>query len=147
MPVVTTSLQIPDVAIEHVWAVVCDFERHPEYMRDVLEVRYLERGQDTALSAWRIMLNGSELSWQERDVFTAPHRIDFDQIDGDLEVFRGSWVLTQVGSAVEVRLEIEFDIGIPSLTEVLDPLGIQAIQANSRSMLTAIAARRAEVTG
>ncbi len=92
----------------------------------------------TALSSWRVLLNGSELTWDEKDFFHPPHRIDFDQTEGDLEVFRGSWTLSETADGVNVLLEIEFDLGIPSLAAVLDPVGIQAIHSNSRSMLTAI---------
>jgi ribosome-associated toxin RatA of RatAB toxin-antitoxin module len=144
MPTVRTSVDIPDVGIDHVWNVVCDFEKHPEYMADVLEIRYLERDAETALSSWRVLLNGSELTWEEKDFFHPPHRIDFDQTEGDLEVFRGSWTLTETEGGVNVVLEIEFDLGIPSLAAVLDPVGIQAIHSNSRSMLTAISERRPE---
>jgi ribosome-associated toxin RatA of RatAB toxin-antitoxin module len=135
-------VDIPNVDIEYVWNIVCDFEHHPEYMADVLEIRYLERSPDKALSSWRVLLNGSELTWEEMDFFRPPHRIDFDQTEGDLEVFRGSWTLEPNGTGVTVMLEIEFDLGIPSLAAVLDPVGIQAIHSNSRSMLTAISERR-----
>ncbi|MFJ2609210.1 type II toxin-antitoxin system RatA family toxin [Streptomyces sp. NPDC091279] len=142
MPVVRTEVEIEDAPLKHVWTVLCDFEAHAGYMDDVLGIRFLERGEDTALSSWRVLLNGSELTWDERDVFTPMRRIDFDQTDGDLEVFRGFWELQEIPGGVRVVLEIEFDIGIPSLAEVLDPIGIQAIESNSRSMLAAIRDRR-----
>ncbi|WP_405884030.1 SRPBCC family protein [Streptomyces sp. NBC_01136] len=145
MPVVRTEVDIDDVSLEHVWNVMCDFEAHAGYMDDVLGIRFIEREADTALSSWRVLLNGSELTWDERDVFTPMRRIDFDQTEGDLEVFRGYWALEPTASGVRVVLEIEFDIGIPSLAAVLDPIGIQAIESNSRSMLAAIRDRRPAV--
>ncbi|MBT0773327.1 SRPBCC family protein [Kineosporia sp. J2-2] len=144
MPSVRTSVLVPGADIDYVWSVVRDFEKHPDYMADVLDIRFLERDDVTALSSWRVLLNGSELTWEERDHFHPPHRIDFDQTEGDLEVFRGSWTLTQTDEGVDVVLDIEFDLGIPSLAAVLDPVGIQAIHSNSRSMLTAISERRPE---
>jgi ribosome-associated toxin RatA of RatAB toxin-antitoxin module len=140
-------VDIPGVDIDHVWNVVCDFESHPEYMADVLEITFLERSPEEALSSWRVLLNGSELTWEEKDYFHPPHRIDFDQTEGDLEVFRGSWTLTETETGVNVVLEIEFDLGIPSLAAVLDPVGIQAIDSNSRSMLNAISERRPTTAG
>ena len=65
-------------------------------------------------------------------------RIEFDQIEGDLELFRGEWRLERMGDGVEITLDVEFDVGIPSLASVLNPIGIQAIRANSRQMLNAI---------
>ncbi len=46
-----------------------DFERYPETTQDVLEVRYLSRSELLAESSWRVLLNGSELTWTEEDVF------------------------------------------------------------------------------
>lgn len=142
MPTVRSAVDIPDVSLPHVWAVVRDFEQYPLYMADVLDIRYLERSETEALSSWRVLLNGSELMWDEKDVFTPMSRIEFEQTEGDLEVFRGVWILRQIDEGVRVSLEIEFDLGIPSLDAVLNPIGIQAILSNSRSMLEAISGRR-----
>jgi ribosome-associated toxin RatA of RatAB toxin-antitoxin module len=138
MPRVHTAHDIRDAAIEDVWHVVSAFERYPAVMPNVLHVDILERSGDQAVSAWRVLLDGTEMTWEERDVFTAPHRITFEQVDGDLAVFRGDWRLTDLGDRVRVELTVEFDLGIPSLSAVLDPLGAQALEANSRSMLAVI---------
>ena len=141
MPNVRSVVAIPDVPLEQVWAVVRDFERYPESMQDVLEVRILECDEREAICFWRVLLNGSELTWTERDTFEPMGRIHFDQIVGDLEVFRGDWILETVDDVVTVTLDVQFDIGVPSLAEILDPIGIQAIKSNSRNMLRAIHTR------
>lgn len=137
MPVVETSLKIESVSIERVWKVLCDFERYPETMPDVLEVQCYG-DEDPFRSSWKVLLNGSELTWDERDVFFPMERIEFDQIEGDLEVYKGEWRLKDEGDNVIVTLEIEFDIGIPSLADLLNPIGVKAITSNSRQMLEAI---------
>lgn len=138
MPEVHAAHDIMGAAIADVWNVVSTFERYPAVMPNVLSVKVLERNGSESVSAWRVLLDGTEMTWEERDVFDAPHRITFDQIDGDLEMFRGTWQLTDLGDRIRVELSLEFDLGIPSLSSVLDPLGSQAIEANSREMLTAI---------
>lgn len=144
MPTVTSSIEIAGSTVERVWAALCDFESYPETMRDVLEVQMLERGESFSCSAWRVLLNGSELTWTERDVYDPPHRIAFEQLDGDLELYRGAWTVTPLDEGrVRVDLEIEFDLGIPSLAPLLDPIGVQAIRANSAAMLAAIDGRSA----
>ena len=115
------------------------FDRYPDTMPDVLSVRFHERDEHVALSTWVVLLNGSELTWTERDEFEPCGRIVFDQTDGDLEVFRGQWVLEPEGDGVVVALDVEFDLGIPSLAPVLDPIGIQAIRKNTQRMLGASA--------
>lgn len=138
MPTVRTTILVEDVPLAKVWRAVCDFENYAHYMADVIGIEFLERTERTARSSWRVLLNGSELTWTEEDYFEPERRISFEQIDGDLEVFRGAWELDERPEGVEVTLEIEFDLGIPSLAAVLDPIGIRAIRSNSRSMLEAI---------
>ncbi|MCO5060340.1 MAG: hypothetical protein M9905_21190, partial [Rhizobiaceae bacterium] len=64
--------------------------------------------------------------------------IEFEQIDGDLEVWKGKWELLRDGDNLSAALTVDFDIGIPSLSEILDPIGERAIRANCRQMLDAI---------
>jgi ribosome-associated toxin RatA of RatAB toxin-antitoxin module len=148
MPVVRTKTRLENVDIQRVWEIVCDFERYPEMMDDVLEVEYMERHDHASVSSWKILLNGSEMMWVERDVYTPNKEIVFDQIEGDLEIYRGKWVLEEEENAVIVSLIIEFEIGIPSLKEMLDPIGIRAVKSNSGQMLESIkATSRAHTIG
>lgn len=141
MPRVVSRVVIPRISRSRVWAVLRDFERYPETMDDVLEIQVSSVDGDEATSSWRVLLDGAELSWTERDVFEPMKRIQFEQIEGDLECFRGEWRLETEGDGVLVILEVEFDLGVPSLSEVLNPLGIDAIESNSRMMLDAIRVR------
>lgn len=138
MPVVQSSLLIPDVRLQEVWDALAAFDTYSETMPDVLEVVFVDHAGDRATTSWRVLLNGSELTWTERDEFEPYERIVFDQIEGDLEIFRGEWRLRELAEGVEVALDVEFDLGIPSLAPVLDPIGVRAIRANARSMLGAI---------
>lgn len=141
MPRVVSRVAIPGISRERVWPVLCDFERYPETMEDVIEIQVSPVAGDEAMSSWRVLLEGAELSWTERDVFEPMKRIQFDQVEGDLECFRGEWRLSAESDGVVVTLEVEFDLGVPSLSEVLDPLGVEAIESNSRMMLDAIRTR------
>ncbi len=69
-------------------------------------------------------LKGSTLEWTERDIPDhARRRLDFAQLDGDLEQFEGAWTVTEnADGGVTVRLECDFDIGIPLLSDMLNPL-------------------------
>jgi len=138
VPVVHAQQDIPDVTLPRVWGMVAEFERYPAVMPSVLAVTFLQRSELSAVSAWRILLDGTEMTWEEQDVFEPYRRISFEQIDGDLAAFRGAWHFTDLGGGVRVELSLEFDIGIPSLAAVLNPLGAEAIRANAHDMLTAI---------
>jgi uncharacterized membrane protein len=138
MPYVENRVIIEEVSLDTVWQVMCDFEAFPQLMQDVLEVKCFERAGDTLKSSWRVLLNGSELTWVEWDQFIDRREIRFHQIEGDLEVWEGNWRIGLQRGAVVVDLSVRFDLGIPSLAHILDPIGIRAITANSRQMLEAI---------
>ncbi|MGB7369907.1 type II toxin-antitoxin system RatA family toxin [Erythrobacter sp.] len=145
MPIVSNEVTIEGVQTDEIWTVLCDFERYPDLMEDVLSVTYVSRDKLTSISDWRILLNGSEMSWRERDCYQDNKVVEFEQIEGDLEIWRGSWAIIEEGENALVRLEVEFDIGIPSLAATLDPIGIRAIKTNSLQMLNAIRARSLSV--
>ncbi len=138
MPTVENTVIIPDVDLETVWDVMCNFETFPALMADVVSVTCFDRDGQTLKSSWVVLLNGSELMWEEQDVLVPHKEIRFHQIEGDLEVWQGVWTITQDGPDVVVNLSVEFDIGIPSLAEILHPIGERAINANTIQMLTAI---------
>lgn len=146
MPLVSSTVALGPVAPEAVWSILKDFETYPDFMKDVLSVKVLERQDDTVISSWKVLLNGSELSWTERDVLVANESIVFEQIDGDLEVWHGAWRLVPGSEGLSVALDVTFDLGIPSLAEILHPIGERAVRANSRQMLDAIRVRIAQTS-
>jgi uncharacterized membrane protein len=144
MPLVESRVVIEDVDIETVWRKMCDFAAFPGLMKDVLEVKCFNASGRFLDSSWKVLLNGSELCWVERDEFIDRQAIRFHQLEGDLEVWEGQWSLAKEGNHVAVDLIVEFDLGIPSLAHILDPIGIRAIKANSQQMLNAIKASSSE---
>lgn len=141
MPAVHTEMEVPGVSLEDVWRVVSDFEQFPVLMPNVLSVDVVSSDDTSTVTSWRVVLEGSEMTWDERDTFEPYERITFEQVDGDLDVFRGEWTLAESDNGVLVTLTVEFDLGIPSLAMVLNPVGVKAIQNNSREMLGAIGNR------
>ena len=138
MPTVITSLNLGDCSKSQVWPILADFAHYSDFMADVLEVRVDSRSGNETFSTWRVLLNGSELTWTEKDVLVHEQRIEFEQIDGDLDVWRGTWSLVDRPDGLHVDLHVVFDIGIPSLADVLNPIGERALRANSRQMLEGI---------
>jgi hypothetical protein len=138
MPAVDAAVDLGRLSKAEVWPTLISFERYPEWMEDVILVEVLSRGSDFMVTSWEVLLNGSRFTWTERDILKEPSLIEFEQIDGDLEVWRGRWELINRGENLWAELRVEFDIGIPSLAEILDPIGKRAIRANSQQMLDAV---------
>ena len=67
MPTVDTEILIEGVSRETLWQTLIDFESYPNAMQDVLHVAWDHRDEHGGISTWRVLLNGSELSWSELD--------------------------------------------------------------------------------
>lgn len=133
-------LQAP---IEKVWELVRDVEGYPQRMETVRDIEVLESGENWKLVAWEAELKGSILKWVEREEQDPEaYRLSYRQVDGDLERFDGYWQLTSQGPEVtEAVLVVHFDIGIPMLKDMLEPVAERAIRDNSSRMLTSLAPR------
>jgi len=141
MPKVETKIFIEDVDDKVVWDILVNFEAYPRIMTDVLSVGCFNKNDTGFDSEWRVLLNGSELSWIERDDVIPNRKIVFNQIEGDLENWEGYYEIVQEECGVWVTLVVYFDLGIPSLEEILNPIGINAIRSNSLQILNAIKAQ------
>ncbi|MFJ8038938.1 type II toxin-antitoxin system RatA family toxin [Kitasatospora sp. NPDC096147] len=143
MPHVEVELPIaapPDL----VWAAVVDVESYQHCMESVDEVRVVE--QRDALhrtTSWSVRLEGSVLRWTEAEVIDpAARRFTFDQLTGDLGEFSGHWTVRETpDGGSTVTLHADFDIGIPLLSEMLNPLAADALRDNAAQMIAALRAR------
>ncbi|UCM90115.1 type II toxin-antitoxin system RatA family toxin [Streptomyces marincola] len=143
MPRVEVDLPItvpPDAA----WAAVVDVESYPACMTSVETVTVVARPDERhRTTAWSVRLEGSVLRWTEDEVIDpGARRFDFHQVSGDLGAFAGHWgvrALPDGGSLVS--LHVDFDIGIPLLADMLNPVAADALRDNAAQMLDALRAR------
>lgn len=129
-------------APELVWRTIRDIESYPSHMDHVLSIEVLEDCGSVRRAKWEVLLRGSVLRWEERGVIDDDqHRITFCQVHGDLSHFEGSWELVPAPEHVDVKLVIEFEIGIPLLADMLNPVARRSLLENLNSMLDDIEAR------
>lgn len=144
MPLVEVD-EIMPAPVHMVWAVVNDVEAYPGLMEHVLSLKVLERGPNYRHTAWEVDLRGCIMHWVEREeIDAARYRIDYHQIEGDLAEFDGYWQLEPLTDATcRAVLSVRFDIGIPMLSEMINPIAERAIRDNSLKMLMSIASEAA----
>ncbi len=143
MPRVEVDLPI-DVPPEAAWAAVVDVESYPACMDSVEAVTVTgRRGERHRTTAWSVRLQGSVLRWTEDEVIDpVARRFDFRQVSGDLAAFAGHWgVRPGPGGGSLVSLHVDFDIGIPLLAGMLNPVAADALRENAAQMLAALRAR------
>ncbi|WP_019633392.1 type II toxin-antitoxin system RatA family toxin [Actinomadura atramentaria] len=139
MPDIAVDMEIAAPA-DRVWSTVVDIERYPASMSSVRWVRLLADDGRDRRSRWSITLKGSILEWEETETLDHDARVlAFDQVSGDMEVFTGAWRVDAVDAGrTRVTLTIDFEIGIPLLAEMLNPVAQRSLRQNCEEMLRGI---------
>jgi len=140
MPDVKIDLEIR-APIDRVWETVVDIERYQDSMDTVRSVRIVEQNDECRRrAAWSVLLKGSILEWEEEEhLDRETHTVVFKQLRGDLEHFDGHWTLEAIGlEQTKVVFEVVFEIGIPMLAEMLNPVAQRSLQENCTEMLRGI---------
>ena len=136
MPDVAVTAVAPGACPDAVFSAVADFAsyaKHTDTVRDVV----VTPADDGALeSAWEVNFRTGVLAWTERDlVDPIARRIDFEQVDGDFVVFTGAWVVDPDGDGATVRFTATFDLGMPSLAPMVDPIAVRTLVDNVQAIL------------
>jgi ribosome-associated toxin RatA of RatAB toxin-antitoxin module len=135
----------PDAAFRR----ISDFASYPDHTDHVLGVDIEPADADgSVVSHWLVRFRKGKLRWTERDVIDpAARRIDFVQVSGDFAAMEGLWQVDPDadGTGVVVRFETQFDLGIPSLAEILDPVAESTLRSNVLLILTGLLGAVAEV--
>jgi ribosome-associated toxin RatA of RatAB toxin-antitoxin module len=138
MPFVETTIVV-DAPAAAVYALAKDQERFPEFMPDVELVTVLERDGNRMISRWKTLVEDAPIEWIEEDLFDdAALRVDYKLLEGDLETFEGSWTFEERDGATFVKLDVEYDFGVPTLAELIGPTLHQKVLENSEMMLAAL---------
>jgi ribosome-associated toxin RatA of RatAB toxin-antitoxin module len=138
MPVVDVSYPIrrsPD----EVWKVVANFDDFPRVASAVRGIETTPENDQVRRTRWQVMLDDSELEWLEEDVLDPiGRRIDFRILEGDLVRMEGSWTVTAAGVGSVVDFQVDFDLGIPLLADLLNPIAEQSLRRAILDVLTHI---------
>ncbi|MFP4498849.1 MAG: type II toxin-antitoxin system RatA family toxin [Vulcanimicrobiota bacterium] len=135
MPYVETKIFIKTEPVR-VYEMACNMEEFPEFMKDVEEVNVLERNANSTITEWVSNVDGTPLIWTEEDIFDDKSlKITYRLIEGDLDKFEGEWEFKQKDGGCEVILGVDYDFGMPSLTELIGPTLKEKVKENSEMML------------
>ncbi|WP_329110226.1 SRPBCC family protein [Micromonospora sp. NBC_01699] len=111
---------------------ISDFARYEQLTSTVRQVVVHPPEPDgSVVSDWTVHFRNGLLCWSERDTFDdAARTIDFVQLTGDFEVFRGRWLVTRSADGTRIVFDAEFDLGMPSLAAILDPVAASTLRDN-----------------
>ena len=133
---VTLTAHVPGQDAARVYARLSDLASYPDHSESVRSVTVIGVTGDVTLSRWEVAFRNGILRWSEQDTFDrAGLRIDFTQLEGDVEEFAGTWQCTDLDGGCRVRFDARIDLGVPTLADVLEPIATRALLDNTASIV------------
>ncbi|MER7399039.1 SRPBCC family protein [Streptomyces sp. NPDC000151] len=119
---------------------ITDFRRYPELTDTVREVNVGPPLPDgSVVSEWVVSFRGGLMRWQERDTFSPKTlTLTFEQTEGDFQTFEGSWRCAASDDGTLIVFTASFDLGIPTLAEILDPVAESTLRTNIARILAGL---------
>ena len=122
-----------------IYEIIKDMASYPNFMKDLVSVEILERGEDYTISHWVTNADGRKIVWTERDTFYPEElKITYAQTEGDLKKMEGAWKIVEQADGCEVTLAVDFEFGIPMIAGLLNPILKKKVRENSENMLNSI---------
>jgi ribosome-associated toxin RatA of RatAB toxin-antitoxin module len=125
-----------------------DFGCYPQVTEVVRAVTIRESGGEST-SVWEVNFRKGILKWVERDTFDRDNReISFVQTEGDLKSFSGRWrVVPWPSGGVTVTFEAKFDLGMPSIATIVEPIAERTLIDNTRTIIEQLVRPSNELAG
>lgn len=143
MPTVTINRKIPGSSPQEVFEQLRDIERLPELTPRVSRVEMTVAADGSVTSEWEVFLRGGIMRWIESDEFDDRNlRYGFRQLEGDLASFDGYWQVSDESGDALIELYVDFDLGMPSLAEMLNPVAARELEDAMDEVLTALTGSR-----
>lgn len=131
MKEVSLTAFVPSQSAETVYKTLSNFSAYPDLCESIRRIDIQPMEHNEALSDWEVDFHSGVLRWQELDVFDPINLIIcFRQTTGDIEHFSGSWQISDVEQGASIAFRSRFDIGLPMLADMLDPIAWQALRDN-----------------
>lgn len=130
---VRVEADVASFGVDEAFAEICNFPKHALLSDAVRSVTVEELPDGTPISHWRVAFRRGTLVWSEFDEFDyESHTLRFRVRDGDPEKFDGAWTVREApsGEGCVITFEAEFDVGIPTLRKMLEPIAVRALQDN-----------------
>jgi ribosome-associated toxin RatA of RatAB toxin-antitoxin module len=119
-----------------VFPLLCDMQQYPKYSDAVLSLSVAGTDDGTVLSTWTVRFGQGVATWTQQDAFDrGATTIRFKRLSGDIESFTGAWILRDAESGCSVQFTADFDIGMPALAEIIEPMIESMLRDNIAAIL------------
>jgi len=128
---VTVALSVPGHTPDEALHKVADYERYPDLTESVIAVQRVDLGGGRYRASWTVRFRRGILKWtEEGTVKPDQRRLEFALVDGDLDALHGHWEIDPAPQGCAINFWCEFDVGIPSLAALIDPVAASALRDN-----------------
>ena len=108
---------------------ISDFVSYPELTDTVVSVEVDGADHPAVVSTWTVKFRRGLMRWTEHDTFDPDAgTIEFEQLSGDFASLRGTWQVTATEHGTEIGFTAEFDLGMPTLADILEPVAESALR-------------------
>ncbi|WHT17445.1 SRPBCC family protein [Crossiella sp. CA-258035] len=129
--------EVPGASPAQAFTLLTDFTRFPAIAEEVRSVEVFPG--EPRHSAWEVAFRRGRLRWREWEhLDPATTSVEFGQVDGDFEHFRGAWRITGAETGCTVDFQVDFDFGIDSLAEAMDPVAERLLRRVMGSVLSGL---------
>lgn len=136
MRTVRITADLGQSAAQEAFGVLSDFERYPSLTDAVRSVTITAENEGKVASTWEVTFRSGVLRWSEEDDIDAQAMtIHFNQLEGDFAEFTGVWEVEPAAGGCTVQFIASFDLGMPSLGEIIDPIAEHALRENIAKIL------------
>lgn len=127
---------VPDCSPAEIYSTLSDFNLYPEKSKEVRSVKIEMQSDGQMISSWETNFRGGILRWVEQDFFDPEAgTIGFVQTEGDIDHFSGQWKIEEHNNGGLIRFTAQFDMGMPSLSKIIDPIAEQALRENIQAII------------
>lgn len=146
MESVSVHAVVVGVEPQAVFDQVVEFERYPDLVDTVKSVEVERAEPERPSSSWEVFFRNGILRWDEVDVLDRQAlTVDFEQTEGDFDLFRGSWRIGPADGGTDVVFVADFDFGVPSLASIIDPVAVRVLTETIVTTMRGLFGDRTEV--
>lgn len=110
-----------------------------QFMPNVRKAEILKKMDHSAVTRWRVEVEGLPIEWTEHDTFDFPNfTVHFKLIEGDLEMFEGRWLVQKHSDGSEITVDVTARLGIPIVEKVVSDILQERLTKNFQMMLDAM---------
>lgn len=114
MSVVTKEVVI-DAPVEHVYEIIVDYERYPEFVPGIRKCRVRDAGGEKHVE-YELDVGVKRIRYVLRHEEQRPRKVSWSLVSGDMmKVSNGSWVLSDEGGRTRAVYSVEIRVARPPL--------------------------------